>query len=72
MLTRRQILQAILAAPVFSLTPVAPAAYVLKSSGQAPTITLPMLRPGHSLTVTVRNQDGSSWTKTYTGREKLC
>ncbi len=67
MITRRQALQAILAAPAFSLVPVAPtpAPHVLKWSDKVPTIDLPSLRPGHKLTITVRTQDGSSWTKTY-------
>lgn len=71
MLTRRQALQAILAAPALRLTPIAlaPMTYISPASG-APTITFPPLRPGETIIVTVRNQDGSGWTKTATGKKE--
>ncbi len=42
MLSRRQALQAILAAPAFSLVRVAPTPYVVKMTISAPTVTLPL------------------------------
>jgi len=69
MLTRRQALQAIIAAPAFRLVPIAPApaAYTI-SSKAARTITLPDMRPGEKLTFTftIRHDGGTTRTETVT------